>query len=87
MATLTAATMLQREASHKRMVWAWGQTLFTEVHRVWGQLESAESLAYEDKVATQVHVLKDAAASLTSLSETLESTCHRHKQHLQSWRT
>ena len=82
MATLTAATLLQREATHKRMVWAWGQTLFTEVHRVWGQLESAESLAYEDKVAAQVHVLKDATASLTLLSETVGSTCHWLKRHL-----
>jgi hypothetical protein len=48
---LTAAAMLQRDATHQRVVFSWGQTLFTEVLRVWGQLDSAERLAYEDKLA------------------------------------
>jgi hypothetical protein len=40
MAKLTAATMLQTEATHQHVVLAWGQTLFTEVGRVWGHLQA-----------------------------------------------
>jgi hypothetical protein len=85
-AKLTAAATLQMEATHQRAVLAWGQTLFTEAGRVWAQLDSAETLAYEDKVAAQVHVLEDAAASLGLLSETLERTSRRLRRHLQSLR-
>jgi hypothetical protein len=83
-ATVTTAAMLQIEASQQRVVLAWGQTLFTEVGRVWAQLDAAERLAYEDKVAAQVHVLEDATASLDLLYDTLESTCHHLRRHLQS---
>ena|SRR6266403_6006954 len=83
-AELTAATTLQTEATHQHIVFAWGQTLFTELGRVWGQLDAADELAYEDKLAAQVHVLEDATASLELLSDTLEGTCRRLKQHLQS---
>jgi hypothetical protein len=85
--TLTTATMLQTEASHQRVVMAWGQTLFTEVRRVWAQLDTAETLAYEDKVTAQVHVLEEATASLELLYDTLESTCRRLRRHLQSLRS
>jgi hypothetical protein len=87
MAKLTAAATLQREATHQRIMLAWGRVLFTEVDRVWAQLETAESLAYEDKVAAQMHVLEDATASLALLSDTLERTCRRLKRHLQSLRS
>jgi hypothetical protein len=87
MATLTAAATLQREATHQLIVFAWGQTLFRELGRVWAQLDTAERLAYEDKLAAQVHVLDDATASLALLSETLERTCRRLKRHLQSLRS
>jgi hypothetical protein len=81
---LTAAATLQMEATHQYTVMAWGQTLFTEVARVWAQLDCAETLAYEDKVAAQVHVLEDTTASLTLLSDTLERTSRRLRRHLQS---
>jgi hypothetical protein len=84
---LIAAATWQREATQLRIVLAWGQTLFTEVGRVWGQLDTAEALAFEDKLAAQVHVLEDATASLALLSETLESTSRRLKRHLQSLRS
>jgi hypothetical protein len=40
-ATLTAAATLQREATYQRVVWARGQTLFTELGQGWGQLDTA----------------------------------------------
>lgn len=86
-AKLTAAATLQAEASHQRVVLAWGQILFGELGRVWAQLETDESLAYEDKVAAQVHVLEDATASLGLLYDTLGGTCRRLKRHLHSLRT
>ena len=85
-AELTTAATLQTEAIHQRLVLAWGQALFTEFARVWAQLDTAETLAYEDKLEAQVHVLEDATASLELLSDTLEGTCRRLKQHLQSLR-
>jgi hypothetical protein len=86
-AKLTAAATLQTEATHQRVVFAWGQTLFTELRQVWAQLEIAEALAYEDKVAAQVHVLEDATASLELLYDALEGTYRRLRRHLQSLRT
>jgi hypothetical protein len=85
-AELTTAAALQSEATHQRVVFAWGQTLFTELGRVWGELDTAEKLAHEDKVAAQVHMLEEATASLELLSDTLEGTCRRLKQHLHSLR-
>ena len=85
-AELTTAAALQWEATHRRVVFVWGQTLFTELARVWAQLDTAEALAYEDKVAAQVHVLEDATASLELLSDTLEGTCRRLKRHLRALR-
>ncbi len=78
--------MLQTEATHQRVVLAWGEILFTELGRVWAQLDTADAMAYEDKVAAQVHVLEDATASLELLSHTLGRTCRRLRRHLQSLR-
>jgi hypothetical protein len=83
-AEMTVAATLQTETTHQRIVLAWGQTLFAEVGRVWAQLDTEDTLAYEDKLAAQVHVLEEATASLELLSDTLEGTCRRLKQHLQS---
>ena len=87
MTELTAAATLQTEATHQHVVFAWGQTLFMELRRVWAQLESVETLAYEEKLAAQVHVLEDATASLALLSHTLGRTCRHLKRHLQALRT
>jgi hypothetical protein len=83
---LTVPATIQAEASHQQVVFAWGQTIFTELRRVWALLESEEALAYEDKVAAQVHVLEEATASLRQLHATLGGTCHRLKRHLKSLR-
>ena len=82
---ITAATM-QTEAIQQRVVFAWGQALFTELYQVWTQLETEEAMAYEDKVTAQVHVLEDATASLEQLYSTMHRTSHRLKRHLQSMR-
>jgi len=81
---LTAAATTQTEAARQRVVFAWGQILFTELRRVWAQLDTEEALAYEDKLAAQVHVLEDATASLEQLSHTLGRSCRRLKRHLRS---
>lgn len=81
---MTVAATLQTETAHQRIVLAWGHTLFAELGRVWAQLDTEDTLAYEDKLAAQVHVLEDATASLELLSDALGGTCRRLKQHLQS---
>ena len=86
-AELTAAATLQTEATNQRVVLAWGHTLFTALGQVWAQLETNESLAYEDKLAAQVHVLEDARASLGLLSHSFRRTSRRMRRHLQSLRT
>jgi hypothetical protein len=85
-AELTAAATLQAEATRQRLVWAWGQALFAELGRVWAQLDAAETLAYEDRLAAQVHVLDDATASLTLLSHRHRRTSRRLARQLQSLR-
>lgn len=83
-AELTAAATMQTEATHQRVVFTWGQALFTELRRVWAQLEMDEALAYEDKLAAQVHVLEEATASLGQLYHTLGRSCRRFTRQLQS---
>src|SRR5688572_2101981 len=78
-AELTTAAALQTETTHQRVVFAWGQTLFTELAQVWAQLDTDEALAHEDKVAAQVHMLEDATTSLELLSDALGGTCRRLK--------
>ena len=86
-AMLTAAATLPREAIQRRIVFAWGEVLCIELTRVWGLLDTAERLAYADKLATQVHVLDDASVSLRLLAQTLKRTGRRLQRHLHSWRS
>jgi hypothetical protein len=85
-AELSAAATMQTEATYQRMVFTWGQALFTELRRVWAQLETEEALAYEDKLAAQVHVLEEASAGLGQLYHTVRRTRRRLARHLQSLR-
>lgn len=85
-AELTAAATMQTEATHQQVVFTWGQILFAELRRVWAQLDDQEALAYEDKLAAQVHVLEEATASLEQLYRTLGRTCRRLRRHLQALR-
>jgi hypothetical protein len=75
---------MQTEATHQRVVFEWGQAIFTELRRVWAQLETEDALAYEDKVAAQVHVLEEATDSLGQLYHAVGRTCRRLKRHLHS---
>jgi hypothetical protein len=86
-AELITAAVLQTETTHQHIVLAWGQALFAELGRVWAQLDIEDTLAYENKLAVQVHVLEDATASLELLSDALGGTCRRLKQHPQSLRS
>jgi hypothetical protein len=81
---LTATATMQTEATDQGVVFAWGQVMFTELRRVWAQLDTADTLAYEDKLAAQVHVLEEATASVGLLHHTLRRTCRRLARHLQS---
>jgi hypothetical protein len=83
-AELTAAATLQTEAARQRVIFAWGQILFSELQRVWAQLDTGETLAYEDKLAAQVYVLEDATASLAQLYHTLGRSRRRLKRQLRS---
>jgi hypothetical protein len=65
MAELTAAATMRTEVTHQRVVFAWRQILFTELRRVWAQLETEEALAYEDKVACCRHRLGGGAGTAT----------------------
>jgi hypothetical protein len=78
---------LQKEATQQRMMFAWGKVPFTDVARVWPQLDAAERLAYENKLTARVHVLEDATASLGLLSHRLRRTSRRLERHLQALRT
>jgi hypothetical protein len=81
---LTATATMQTEATDQGVVFAWGQIMFTELRRVWAQLDTADSLAYEDQLAAQVHVLKEATASVGLLHHTLRRAGRRLARHLQS---
>ena len=85
-AELTAAATLHTETTRQRLLLAWGQALCAEAGRVWAALDAEETLAYEEKLATQVHVLDDAAASLRVLSHRMARTSRRYRRHLRSLR-
>jgi hypothetical protein len=86
LAALAAAATLQTDITHQRIMLAWGQALFAELGRVWAQLDTTETMAYEDQLAARVHVLDDATASLALLSHRLRRTSRRLARHLQSLR-
>jgi hypothetical protein len=47
-----------------RQALAWGQQVCTQLLQTWTALEANEPVAYEDKVAGQLHVLDGATKSL-----------------------
>jgi hypothetical protein len=55
----------------------------TRLLRVWKQLEAQDGLAYEDKVAAQLHVLEEATSSLWHLHKALVRTNRTLKAHQQ----
>jgi len=58
---------VQDEIVYQRLALEWGEMLLDAALRRWLQLESHETLAYEDKVVAQLHVLNEVSASLWHL--------------------
>ena len=81
-AHLSGALVIQEDASQQRLTLEWTQMLLSRLLAMWMRLDAHEALAYEDKVAAQVHILEEATASLWHLHRTLAATRRRLNQHL-----
>ena len=84
-AELMEAAALQTELTHHRLALEWGQMVFTHAAQLWNDIEAHETLAYEDKVAAQVHMLDEATSSLWRLHKMLTHTrrvLQQHRRHL-----
>jgi hypothetical protein len=84
-AELMEAAALQTEITHQRLALEWGQMVFTHAVQLWNDIEAHETLAYEDKVAAQVHMLDEATSSLRRLHKMLANTrrvLQQHRRHL-----
>ena len=82
-ADLSEAIAIQAEVAHDRLALEWGHIVVTRLLKVWRQLEAQDALAYEDKVAAQVHVLGEATSSLWHLHKALVRTNRALKAHQQ----
>jgi hypothetical protein len=82
-ADLTEAVAIQAEVSHDRLALEWAHIVVTRLLKVWKQLEVPDTLAYEDKVAAQVHILDEATSSLWHLHKALVRTNRTLKAHQQ----
>jgi hypothetical protein len=82
-ADLTEAVAIQAEIAHDRLALEWGHIVVTRLLKVWKQLEVQDGLAYEDKVAAQLHVLEEATSSLWHLHKALVRTNRTLKAHQQ----
>jgi hypothetical protein len=80
-AELVEAAALQTEITHHRLALEWGQMVFTHAVQLWNDIEAHETLAYEDKVAAQVHMLDEATSSLRRLHKMLANTRRVLQQH------
>ena len=80
-ADLQQAAAIQENLAHQRLALDWGQTLFGQLLRAWTQLETHETLAYEDKLRFQVDLLEDATVSLWDLHQAFVSTKRLLKKH------
>jgi hypothetical protein len=86
MADLRAAAAIQAEASGQHLLFDWGKIVMERLHRVWGQIETLDTLAYEDKVTAQVQTLEEATSSLWHLHHSLVATRRLLKRHQQQLR-
>ena len=85
MVELRAAAAIQTEASAQHLLFEWGQTIMERLRGAWEQIETLDTLAYEDKVAAQVRTLKEATSSLWHLHHSMVATrrlLERHQQQL-----
>jgi hypothetical protein len=81
-AHLSGSLVIQADASQQRLTLEWTQMLLSRLLAIWMRLDAHEALAYEDKVAVQVHILEEATANLWHLHRTLVATRRRLHQHL-----
>jgi hypothetical protein len=84
-AELVEAAALEAEITQHRLALEWGQLVLTHAVQLWNNIEAYEALAYEDKIAAQVHMLDEAAGSLWHLQKILTQTrrvLQRHRLHL-----
>lgn len=81
LAEFTQADTIQAEAAYQRIVFEGGQITVARLLQAWSQLDAREALAYEDKVAAQVRVLREASLRLWHLHKDLAQTCRRLKKH------
>jgi hypothetical protein len=84
-AELVEATALQAEITNHQLALEWGQMVLAHAVQLWNNIEAHEALAYEDKVAAQVHMLDEATGSLWHLHKILTQTrrvLQRHRRHL-----
>jgi hypothetical protein len=86
MVELTAAAMIQAEASGQRLLFEWGQNMMERLRGMWEQIEILDTLAYEDKVTAQVRTLEEATSSLRHLHHSLVATRQLLKRHQRSLR-
>jgi hypothetical protein len=86
MVELTAAAMIQAEASGQRLLFEWGQNMMERLRGMWEQIEILDTLAYEDKVTAQVRTLEEATSSLWHLHHSLVATRRLLKRHQRSLR-
>jgi hypothetical protein len=86
MVDLRATAAIQAEASGQHLLFEWGQTVMERLHGVWEQIETLDTLAYEDKVAAQVRTLEEATSSLWHLHHSLVATRRLLKRHQQQLR-
>jgi hypothetical protein len=80
---LTEAVAVQAEVAHDRLALEWGHIVVTRLLKVWKQLEAPDGIAYEDKVAAQVHIIDEATSSLWHLHRALVRTSRTLKHHQQ----
>ena len=85
-ADLEEAAALQAEITHHRLALEWGQMVLTRAVQLWDHIEAHEALAYEDKVAAQVHMLDEATATLWRLHKMLAHTRRVLQQHQRNLR-
>lgn len=85
MADLIEAADIQAKLTDHRLLLEWGETLLHESRCVWHQIETHETMAYEDKVGAQIRVLQEVSLSLWHLYKQFARS-HRqlkgHRQHL-----
>jgi hypothetical protein len=83
---LRAAAAIQAEARSQHLLFEWGQTVMVRLRTVWEQIETLDTLAYEDKVTAQVRAMEEATSSLWHLHHSLVATRRLLKHHQQQLR-